>query len=136
MPLKSAGISMMRLDHEGYTEGRSRGASAKADDVDVVWQLVQTDNGLKFNRKQSRISWVPESVPIMQTDGPLGYIRTGVSWPNGTMEKVAELDGLNADAGVSIREARRLLKEANLEGGKNDVLRAACNYRKNRIIGL
>lgn len=136
LPLKHAGIAMMRLDHEGYTEGRSRGASAKADDVDIVWQLKRGDNGLSFNRMQSRMAVVPERVNVSQHDEPLSFSRIGVVIPNGTMDKVAELDAIDAPTDVSVREARRILKEAGYTGGKNDVLTAACRLRANRILGL
>lgn len=136
MPLKHAGIAMMRLDHEGHTEGRSRGASAKADDVDIVWQLRRADDGYTLERKQSRMAVVPERVSIGQHDDPLSFSRTAVVIPNGTMDKVMELDSVDAPPDISIREARRILKEHGFAGGKNNVLMAACKLRRNRILGL
>lgn len=136
MPLKQAGISLLRLDHEGHHEGRSRGASAKADDVDIVWQLKRGDDGLTFNRMQSRLTIVPERVTVRQNEEPLSFARTSIIIPTGTMEKVQQLDALNVPTDVSVREARRLLKDAGITGGKNDVLTAACRLRNKRILGL
>ena len=34
---------MLRLDHEGHQTGHSRGASSKADDVDLVYHLKEVD---------------------------------------------------------------------------------------------
>ena len=43
-PLKERGIAGVRLDHMGKDEERgSRGSSAKAQDVDHVWELVRLD---------------------------------------------------------------------------------------------
>lgn len=136
MPLKAAGIAMMRLDHEGHTEGRSRGASAKADDVDIVWQLKRQDDGFTFDRKASRMAVVPERVAVRQCEEPLSFARANFIIPNGTSEKVAELDTIEAPTDVSVREARRLLVAGGFKGGKNDVLTAACKARANRILGL
>lgn len=136
MPLKAAGIAMLRLDHEGHTEGRSRGASAKADDVDVVWQLKRQDDGFTLDRKQSRLSVVPERVSIRQNDEPLSFTRANIIIPNGTMDKVADLDAIDAPIDVSIRDARKLLIAAGKAGGKNAVLASAIKVRTNRILGL
>lgn len=134
-PLKAAGISMCRLDHEGHEGGRSRGSSAKADDVDIVWQLVPTDNGVKFVRKAARIAWVPESLVILKKDDPLlSYSRTSQAWPEGTKEKATELDVIGAPVEVSRREAARLLKDASYVVGKTIVLNAAIKYRKQRMV--
>lgn len=133
--LKAAGIALMRLDHEGHHEGRSRGASAKADDVDVVWQLRLMDGGLQFVRKASRIAWVPEIVSTTQAE-PLAFSRTGQTWPAGTMDKVRELDEAEVPLDLSRRKVIQLLKEKGVTPGKTIVLNAAIQYRNNRIIGI
>lgn len=41
MPLKAAGVALLRLDHSGKDVARGqRGSSAKNDDVDAVWSLA------------------------------------------------------------------------------------------------
>jgi hypothetical protein len=129
MRLKREGIALARLDHEGHESGRSRGSSAKADDVDVVWRLRATDDGLAFDKKAARMSWVPEHVELARTD-PLGFKRVGASWPAGTAAKAAELDSVGAPANVSRRQATVLLKAAGLAPGRNEVLLKAIAYRK------
>ena len=133
--LKAAGVAMLRLDHEGHTSEHSRGGSAKADDVDVVWRLTRTDDGVKLIRKASRISWVPEIVNLRQTE-PLGYERCGGSVPEGTLEKVRELDALGAPIDVSKRQMIAWLKERDIAPGRSTILMAAITYRKNRIFGV
>ena len=128
--LKRAGVSMARLDHEGHTKGHSRGGSAKADDVDVVWRLSPTDNGLNLERSASRISWVPERVDLTESADPLAF-RTGLpSWPAGTAAKAKELDAIGAPLDVTKRQAIELLKAAGKEQGRGEVLMKAIKHRK------
>lgn len=137
MLLKADGIALLRLDHEGHEAGRSRGASSKADDVDVVWQLRQGDgHALELVRKAARISWVPETVIFNKAEEPLRFTRTGELWPVGTAEKAAELDKLGVPVDASRRKASDALKQANVTVGKTAVLVAALKYRKTRIMGI
>lgn len=134
-PLKTAGISMARLDHEGHESGRSRGSSAKGDDVDIVWQLKPLDDGYQFVRKASRISWVPEQVTIHKSENPhLRFTRAAGGWPEGTKEKAADLDAVDCpvDAGRSV--AVKMLREKGLVPGKTVILNAALKYRRQRIV--
>lgn len=135
--LKAHGVSLMRLDHEGHESGRSRGASAKADDVDVVWQLKESDGGLSFVRKASRISDVPESIALTKRDEPtLTFTRGAKLWPAGTVEKAKQLDAVDAPLEISQREAIRLLKAVGVVVGKTAIVQAAINYRKTSIMGI
>lgn len=134
--LKAGDIALFRLDHEGHETGRSRGASAKADDVDVVWQLKSTDQGFDFVRKAARISWVPERVSIEKLEAPmLHFSRVGESWPEGTMQKVYELHQASVPMDASRRKASELLKAAGYTPGKNAILQAALNYRQQSKVG-
>ena len=59
--LKRRGCTWLRLDHAGKESSQGqRGSSAKGDDVDLVWKLVQTENGVQLQRELARMSWVPE----------------------------------------------------------------------------
>lgn len=134
--LKSSGIAMLRLDHEGHEGGRSRGASAKADDVDIVWQLQVVEGGMMFVRKAARVSWVPETITLQQ-DEPLSYKRAGgASYPAGTLDKAKELDDIKAPIDVSKRKAAELLKNAGMAPGKWTILLAAIAYRRNSVFGI
>lgn len=134
-PLKAAGISLLRLDHEGHEGGRSRGASAKADDVDVVWQLRTVEDGMQFIRKAARISWVPETVTVRQNTEPtLVFSRSHGGWPEGTKEKAAELDAIEAPKDISRRKAASLLKDAGYVVGKVATLNAALKYRRESLL--
>ena len=131
--LKAAGIAMLRLDHEGHKEGVSRGASAKADDVDVVWQLRAADNNaMQLVRKSARMAWVPEYVNLERIEEPLAFRRIGVIIPNGTMDLVDQLDALD----VPLTATRTQLRKDYGITARNNVISAAMRVRTNRIIGL
>lgn len=136
--LKAAGIAMLRLDHEGHESGRSRGASAKADDVDLVWQLRAIDGGgFQFVRKAARIAWIPETVSIAKAeDSSLCFQRTGDAWIAGTLEKVHELDACDVPTDASRRTASQMLKDGGYMPGKTAVLVSALRYRQRRLLGV
>jgi AAA domain len=137
--LKAAGVAMLRLDHEGHESGRSRGASAKADDVDLIWQLRELEGDCyEFVRKAARIAWAPELVKIRKLDEPsLRFTRAEVEvWPLGTLEKAQQLDICDAPLNVSKRKAVMLLKEYGFTAGKATTLLAAIKYRNFRILGV
>ena len=77
MPLKAAGIALLRIDHVGkdLTRGQ-RGTSAKRDDVDVVWLLVLALGGLPgktmltLKREATRVDWIQQDVHITRNEGP------------------------------------------------------------------
>jgi hypothetical protein len=130
--LKAANVPMSRQDNEGYTEGRSRGSSAKADDVDIVYQLKEGQEGLQLIRKASRIADIPEKLALFKHEDPLRFERGMQMWPQGTKDKADELDLLKAPLEISRRAASQLFKDAGLVAGKANVLQAAINYRKSK----
>jgi hypothetical protein len=133
--IKAAGISLARLDHEGHSNGRSRGASAKADDVDLVWQLKETDDGYALNRMYARISWAPETLALKKTIEPsLSFKRDHENWPAGTKDKADELDKLLVPIDATKRAATNALKANGLVAGRAEVITAALRYRKQRSL--
>ena len=131
--LKKAGIALARLDHEGHESGRARGASAKADDVDINWQVKRTDDGYRFVNRGSRVPYVADHIDIGKHDDPLRFERVGDSWPAGTKAKADELDTIGAPVEISNREARSALKEAGRSVGTSAVLAKAITLRKQRM---
>jgi hypothetical protein len=131
--LKALGVALWRNDHEGHEEGRSRGASSKADDVDIVWQLREIENGVELVRKATRVSWVPLTVTLRQHE-PLSFGRIEHGWPSGTADKALELDKLDLPLDVSKRAAMKALKDSGMIVGKHETLLAAIRYRKQRAL--
>lgn len=132
--LKAAGIAMLRLDHEGHTGGHSRGASSKADDVDLVYQLKATDDGLEIIKQFARVAYVRPTIILKQTDDPLGWRETEFAWPSGTLEKAQELDALGIDMELSVRKTQRALRDKGVTPGKTVILAAALKYRRERLV--
>ena len=132
--LKGAGIAYLRVDHAGKDVAKGqRGTSAKNDDVDVVWQMTKTDDGVRLNAKKRRMGWVPEKVDLTITDDPLHYDtldRPG--YPAGTKDAMNILDGLSIDHTLSYRKVGPMIRE---KGHKvsTDVLRAAIVARRKAL---
>jgi hypothetical protein len=134
MLLKAAGVAMLRLDHEGHQSGRSRGASSKADDVDLVYGLKRTDDGLLLTMQYSRVPYVDHSISLLQGTEPLTFARSGMKgWPAGTKDRALELDQLGCPEGLTQRKTQAWLRERGLPIGKNAVLTAAQKYRSQRF---
>lgn len=134
--LKADGISAARTDHEGWDAGRSRGASAKGDDVDIVWQLANMDGGgLVFNRKASRVADVPEHFYVERQDEPSLSFRRAIerTYVAGTMEKADELDAIGVPLDASQRIAKIMLREAGKPVGRMAVLQSALNFRRDKL---
>ena len=132
--LKSEGIALLRLDHEGHQTGHSRGASSKGDDVDLVYHLKPTDSGLDLVMKASRVDYVKHEINLQQGLDTLGFSETvHGGWPEGTKDKVKELDSLGIPEGSSFRKTKSLLREHGHLPGKSTVLLAAIRYRKERV---
>lgn len=135
LALKARGVAVLRLDHGGkVAEQGQRGSSAKGDDVDLVWQLKATDDGLEFVRDASRVAWVPERVTLTRHDeeGDLRHtIALAPSVPPGTKEVADALDELGVALGASRRVAGEQLRKAG-RSAKNKVLCEALKYRRQR----
>jgi hypothetical protein len=133
--LKRRGATWVRLDHAGKDADRGqRGSSGKGDDVDVIWHLKQTENGVTLQRYRARMSWVPERVTFKLNEAPLAYVPLSEDWPAGTGEVANILDRLNVPLGASTREATAALKTIG-EGRRRMLVVAALRYRRERAAG-
>ena len=132
--LKSNGVAMLRLDHEGHQAGHSRGASSKADDVDLVYHLKVVDGGLALEMKFARIAYVKKSITVqIGTDMLTFTSQDHKAWPAGTVEKVKILDALGLPEGLSVRKAQAWLREHDHVPGTTALLSAALQYRNERV---
>ena len=131
-PIKARGITSLRLDHAGkdITKGQ-RGTSAKNDDVDVVWQLVKTENGAILKATHRRISWVDEKIVFNLSAAPTRFTLGDRAWLDGTVELARKLDAANVPLDASTRKAREIVKAAGAgELGKETVLCDALKWRR------
>lgn len=136
-PLKRAGIALCRSDHSGKNiDLGMRGSSSKNDDVDVVWQLTRTENGVAIKRTHSRLSWVPDEVLLSYVEGGDGDVSiegTLQAVPAGTSDMMRRLDELGIDPSASARQAIVALRDAG-RGGRTQVVNAAQRARRDRVL--
>lgn len=131
--LKAAQIALLRLDHGGkdVTAGQ-RGSSAKADDVDVVFQLTGDGDLFNLKRTHSRIPWVPAEVQISRQSQPtLRHVIASGLWPEGTKEVARILDDHDVDLDASATTASQVLNVAG-QGRRKQVVLAALKWRRER----
>jgi RecA-family ATPase len=132
--LKANGVAMLRLDHEGHQAGHSRGASSKADDVDLVYHLKTVDQGLELTMKFARIAYVRKTLTLVLGTDLLGFSTSDHKmWPAGTLERARELETLGCPEGMSFRKTQKWLRDNDHPVGKNEVLSAAIKYRNERV---
>lgn len=133
-PLKRRGVTWVRLDHTGkdLTKGQ-RGSAAKSDDPDLVWELRETQNGIKLTARKRRMRWAPEWVAFALRDDPLRFESIAGDWPEGMQEVVDLLDDLDVpvDVAASTKVAVDALKEAGTPR-RRQVVSAAQRWRRER----
>lgn len=135
LALKQRGVTWVRLDHAGKDLDKGqRGSSAKNDDVDIVWKLTPTENGVRLDRVMSRVGWGPEQVVFRQEEGPLRFVRVIEDWPAGTRQAADLLDQLAIDNTLGERPAAAALRASGWKG-RSLVARAAQRYRREREEG-
>lgn len=143
-PLKRMGVAIWTNDNLGKDESLGfRGSSVKHDKPDAVLMVKRIDNGVKLTAKYRRTSAYPleqsYSIDGLEGDRPVTYRRTNSDWPPGTMEAVTVLDELNVPVDHGRTKVKQALDEARQNATdedryrmRNEVLRAAIRYRKNR----
>ena len=132
MALRRRQITWVRCDHAGKDPAKmQRGSSAKHDDVDIVWLLVPTNEGVCLKRDKTRMGWVEESVSFIRQDDPLRFVRAAHDWPAGTGEVANILNRLSVPLDATVRVAKAALKEVG-EGRATGVVGAAIKYRRSR----
>jgi hypothetical protein len=138
LALKRAGIACVRTDHAGKDGGKKhgqRGSSAKNDDVDIVYRLDKTDDGLMLVRTHTRISWVPEKIDlIVEEFDDITTIRQRTRATKGwTAQEIAlakHLDTLGIPKNAGVNEAQRIAKELGAKLGRKSVLSRAIQCRQ------
>lgn len=134
-PLKAQGRAALRLDHLGKdaTAG-ARGSSAKADDVDTVWHLVDHGEGrLALRLDRQRSGHHPETVDLIRrTIDPevaLRHIRADpVSDPR-LVALLTNLERLGVPPDAGRTQVRKALTGAGIKAS-NDLVRRAVEARK------
>jgi hypothetical protein len=131
--LKAAGVTYVRLDHAGKDVALGqRGSSAKADDVDVVWEMTAADGAVKLKATHARMSWVDKSVVLArQTEPQLRHVRTQRAWLDGCTDTAAELDDLEVPVSATITACQTALRDAG-KGCRRNLVADAVRWRRER----
>ncbi len=132
VPLKSRGITVLRLDHPGKDGDRGqRGSSAKDGDVDTIWKMTTVTAGLRYqlHRDKSRSGHGDtEDLALHRRYEPLRH-----EWAARDEYPVDALCGQLDDLGVAPDAgrptARKALNNAGIEVA-NMLLEAAIRKRK------
>jgi len=138
LALKRAGIACVRTDHAGKDGGKKhgqRGSSAKNDDVDIVYRLDKTDDGLNMERTHTRISWVPAKVELIVEDlDDIITIRQRKiivkGWTQDDIRISKMLDDLNIPRTLGRDKSREIAVAKGIELGSNIALSSAIKMRK------
>ena len=133
--LKAHDKSVLRFDHAGHDKSKSRGASSKADDVDLVFGLerrnINDEPGFRLTRTHARYSGIDEQVELATTDEPFTIKSTRVrSWSESAIRKAKELESAHVPIEATQREAIGLLKVAGFAPGKTTILNEALKLRQ------
>jgi hypothetical protein len=136
MEMKRRGITYLRLDHAGKDMSKGqRGASAKNDDVDLVWRLSPENaatQGPVLIREKCRLADIPTRVELKvhQFDGLTDYewIR-GSGITHHATQVLKDLKALGVARDASTRVATEALRSAG-KGARNSYIREAVRWRK------
>ena len=137
MPLKSRGITVLRLDHPGKDEARGqRGSSAKDGDCDTIWKLTEVAKGRKYklHREKNRTAHAPDSgdLEITRQFAPIRHVW---SVPDRSRQKEAvgqlcgQLDRLKVPPSAGRDRCRAALNEAGIPIS-NDLLAEVVRQRR------
>jgi RecA-family ATPase len=135
--LKANAIAMVRLDHAGHSGNHSRGASAKADDVDLVYLLRKRADkdeqpGYRLERTHARIV-AAEFIDLALNDEPVSIKSTAMrSWSEQAIKKARELDAVSVPIDATVRDATTMLRAAGIGPGKTGYLMEALRLRMAR----
>jgi KaiC/GvpD/RAD55 family RecA-like ATPase len=133
MPLKAAGITVLRLDHTGKDESKGqRGTSAKSGDVDLVWRYTEIipDQTYLLTNEKHRIRITEKRLNIHRTEGPTTHVvdtRTITAAKHDAILQALDDAGLPTNAGRD--RARAVLTAAGI-GCRNETLAAILRQRQ------
>ncbi len=131
-------VTYLRLDHLGKDSRRgSRGASAKEDPLDIVYELkVGATGKLFFNKTKGRQPWLPETVAVDRvTENGILTHRTEIQFAQQwLLDLVAEIDQLGIPEDAGTPAVQKALQERGRGRRRNDIAKAV-RFRKGRAQG-
>jgi hypothetical protein len=146
VPLKSRGVSVIRLDHFGKDTARgARGNSAKTQDVDHVWELSAVgDNLLRLLRTHTRTGHGEDSIAIQRLGEKVGadpkapwapgktrHERAGSPVSGQMRDLIRRLDEAGVPKNLGRDKVRAECQRLNIPLPRSEVLAEAIKLRKN-----
>lgn len=134
VPLKSRGITVLRLDHPGKDDNKGqRGSSAKLGDIDTLWKLSsESEDLLTLEREKSRSGHGEPAIIVKRLHNPLRHDWDALESLPVTGEVMGwaqkfDSEGIAADAG---RPTLRAIMDEKGWACSNAVLSVVVRYRK------
>ncbi|WP_406714745.1 AAA family ATPase [Trueperella pyogenes] len=139
LPLKKAGIALLRLDHTGKDETKGqRGGSAKSGDVDMIWHYQKvSDTTFRLQLDANRLPVQEQVLMLRRETGPLRHRVVGAD--QARQDRIDEINQLLDQAGHDNHVGRPTARDELKAAGKpvrNDLLEDALRQRKQRPFGL
>jgi hypothetical protein len=132
VPLKSLGMTVLRLDHPGKDIDRGqRGSSAKEGDVDTVWLLDQiSPTRLRMERQKSRSGHGAGAVELTRRSEPLRHDwETAVAMSGVSVRILDLLNAENVPLTAGRETVRKVLADHDVKMS-NQQLSALIRHRK------
>jgi hypothetical protein len=134
--LKSAGVSLIRLDHTGKDETKGqRGGSAKSGDVDAVWRMSKVnDTVFQLVCEANRMPVMEKTLVLHRETRPHLHHRVDgagrmAAWDAKVSDAMAALDHAAVSPAAGRAKAREALSKVGVKV-RNDVLEEALRQRK------
>lgn len=144
-PLKSAGFTLLRLDHEGKDgSAGQRGSKAKDDDADAVWRLAAAtgepgrekpdgSRDLRLLRGKQRTGHLPQEIKLQRLANPTRHIRCGDDEARSDVDRIVQvLDRAGVDDLAGAPTCRAALTREK-EPASSANIAAAVKARKARL---
>ena len=139
LPMKKAGIALLRLDHTGKDEAKGqRGGSAKSGDVDLVWHYMRVSEYMyRMVLDANRLPVGETQLTIRRDVRPLRHVV--VSSGEARQKRIDEINQILDEAGlpndVGRPTARQELKAVG-QSARTDLIEDALRERKQRPYGV
>lgn len=126
--LKRRGVTYVRLDHLGKDIKKgSRGASAKEDPLDIVFNLrISTAGRLFFDKTKGRQPWLPEAVAVdrVMENGVLSHRTETQFAPQWLLDLVDEIEALGLGVDASQNSVQKALQATGRGRRRGDIAKA------------
>lgn len=132
VPLKAAGVCVIRLDHLGKDAERGmRGSSAKVSDVDTAYALTRLPGEqIRVDRTATRNGHSPESVLFDVVADPLRHVPADLSErDSNAVRLVGTLERLGIPHGMGRDRVRQILAEQGI-AVRTETLAQALRMRR------